>query len=210
MWLSPLLWRHNGRDAVSDHQPYDCLLNHSFRRRWKKTSKLRVTGLCAVNSPVTDEFPAQRASNADFFFHLMTSSCYAGELTLVNTGKWITRIYPQTVNPLMTWFAACVIEVISVGSGNGVSSIRHHAITQTNAVIWALGTNFGEMSSKYIYFVRKNASSLQNDAYISGIHFVRCWVFHRHRGNHPTLPVKERWLIWSKLKICNVKRIIPP
>ena len=31
----------------------------------KKTSKLRVTGLCARNSPVTGEFPAQRASNAE-------------------------------------------------------------------------------------------------------------------------------------------------
>ena len=35
------------------------------RRRSKKTSKLRVTGLCAVNSPVTDEFTTQRASNAE-------------------------------------------------------------------------------------------------------------------------------------------------
>ena len=32
-------------------------------RKSKKTSKLRVTGLCAGNSPVTGEFPAQRASN---------------------------------------------------------------------------------------------------------------------------------------------------
>ena len=31
----------------------------------KKTSKLRVTGLCVGNSPVTGEFPAQRASNAE-------------------------------------------------------------------------------------------------------------------------------------------------
>ena len=37
------------------------------RRRSKKTSKLRVTGLCAGNSPVTGEFPAQRASNAENF-----------------------------------------------------------------------------------------------------------------------------------------------
>ena len=36
-----------------------------FRHRWKKTSKLRVTGLCEGNSPVTDEFPAQRASNEE-------------------------------------------------------------------------------------------------------------------------------------------------
>ena len=34
------------------------------RRRSKKISKLRVTGICAGNSPVTGEFPAQRASNA--------------------------------------------------------------------------------------------------------------------------------------------------
>ena len=31
----------------------------------RKTSKLRVTGLCAGNSPVTGEFPAQRDSNAE-------------------------------------------------------------------------------------------------------------------------------------------------
>ena len=35
------------------------------KRRSKKTSKLRVTGLCEGNSPVTGEFPAQRASNAE-------------------------------------------------------------------------------------------------------------------------------------------------
>ena len=31
----------------------------------KKTSKLRVTGLCVGNSPVTGEFPAQMASYAE-------------------------------------------------------------------------------------------------------------------------------------------------
>ena len=46
-----LQWRHNELDGVSNHQPDDCLLNRLFRRRSKKTSKLRVTGLCAGNSP---------------------------------------------------------------------------------------------------------------------------------------------------------------
>ena len=46
-----LRWRHNGSDSVSNHQPHDCLLNCLFRRRSKKTSKLRVTGLCVGNSP---------------------------------------------------------------------------------------------------------------------------------------------------------------
>ena len=31
----------------------------------EKTSKFRVSGLCGENLPVTDEFPAQRASNAE-------------------------------------------------------------------------------------------------------------------------------------------------
>ena len=64
-WTITLRWRHNGCDSVSDHQPHDCLLNRSFRRRSKKTSKLRVTGLCEGNSPGTGEFPAQMASNAE-------------------------------------------------------------------------------------------------------------------------------------------------
>ena len=56
-----LQWRHNGRDSVSNHLPHQCL----FRRRSKKTSKLRVTGLCAGNSPETGEFPTQMANNAE-------------------------------------------------------------------------------------------------------------------------------------------------
>ena len=48
-------WRHNGHDAVSNHQPHDCLPNHLFGRRSKKTSKLRVTGLCAGNSSVVSQ-----------------------------------------------------------------------------------------------------------------------------------------------------------
>ena len=63
--IQTLLWRHNGRDCVSNHQPHDCLLNRLFRRRSKQTSKPRVTGLCAGNSPGTGEFPAQMASNAE-------------------------------------------------------------------------------------------------------------------------------------------------
>ena len=60
-----LQWRHNEGRGVSNHRGLDCLLNHLFRRRSKKTPKLRVTGLCKGNSPVTGEFPTQRASNAE-------------------------------------------------------------------------------------------------------------------------------------------------
>ena len=60
-----LQWRHNERDGVSNHQRLHHLLNYRFRRRSEKTSQLRVTGLCAGNSPATGEFPAQRASYAE-------------------------------------------------------------------------------------------------------------------------------------------------
>ena len=60
-----LHWRHNGHDSVTNHQTHHYLLNRLFRRRSKKISKLRVTGLCEGNSPVTGEFPAQMASNAE-------------------------------------------------------------------------------------------------------------------------------------------------
>ena len=61
----PLQWRHNGCNGVSNHQPHNCLLNRLSRRRSEKTPKHRVTGLCAGNSPVTGEFPAQRASSGE-------------------------------------------------------------------------------------------------------------------------------------------------
>ena len=64
-WPHSLQWRHNKQDGVSNHQAHDCLLNCLFRHISKKTPKLRVTGLCAGNSPVTGEFPAQMASNAE-------------------------------------------------------------------------------------------------------------------------------------------------
>ena len=55
--LMTLQWRHYERSGVSNHQPRDCLLKRLFRRRSKKTAKLRVTGLCEGNSPMTGEFP---------------------------------------------------------------------------------------------------------------------------------------------------------
>ena len=52
-----LQWLHNERKGVPNHQPHDCSLNRLFRRRSKKASKLRVTGIYVGNSPVTGDFP---------------------------------------------------------------------------------------------------------------------------------------------------------
>ena len=61
----PLQWRHNEGDSITKLRRLDCLLNCLFRRRPKKASKIRITGLCAGNSPGTGEFPAQKASEAE-------------------------------------------------------------------------------------------------------------------------------------------------
>ena len=89
--ISPAIWRQfclsinmlNGTDkcklqcfVVSNHQRLGCLLNRLFRRSSKKTSKLRVTGLCEGKPPVTGGFPSQRASKAEFFpFDEVTLTC---------------------------------------------------------------------------------------------------------------------------------------
>ena len=62
-----LQWHHSGRNGVSNHQPYDCLLKRLFKCRSKKASKRHVIGFCAGNSPVTGEFPTQMPSNAKKF-----------------------------------------------------------------------------------------------------------------------------------------------
>ena len=56
-----LPWHYNERNGVSNRQPHGCLLNRFIQ--W--ASKLHVTDLCEGNSPVTGEFPAQRASNVE-------------------------------------------------------------------------------------------------------------------------------------------------
>ena len=104
----PLQWDHNEPDGVSNHQPRDCLFSRLIRRRSKKTSKLRVTGLCAGNSPVTGEFPAQMASNAEnvsiWWRHqalsfqvvwLICDNCYNGICLLYNDAPfpWFTKIF---------------------------------------------------------------------------------------------------------------------
>ena len=97
--LLTLRWRHNGRDGVSNHQTHDCLLNRLFRRRSKETLKLGVSGLCAGNSPMTSEFPAQMASNAEKCFHLMTSSCNLWYVQIITADGRI-RLFAHFTNSL--------------------------------------------------------------------------------------------------------------
>ena len=104
LYHSTLQWRHNERDGVSNHRPHDCLLTRLFRRRLKETSKPCVTGLCGGNSPVTDEFPAQGASNAEnvsiWWRHHDTVYCHTGPCY---NGAWLYMVRSVYVAMMMHW-----------------------------------------------------------------------------------------------------------
>ena len=126
--------------GVSNHQPHDCLLNRLFRRRWKKTSKLRVTGLCVGNSPGTGEFPAQMASNAE---NVSIWWCHHG-CGKIRRIQRITRsfftdadlVVLTHLELLMYWgliMHICVGGLVSIDSGNNLAPVRTHVIAWTNA-----------------------------------------------------------------------------
>ena len=107
-WLNhPLRWRHNGCDSVSNHQPRECLLRRLITRTSKKTSKLRVTGLCAGNSPETGEFPAQMASNAEnvsiWWRHHALKLRYGWVITSPKNMDMIYYPYPHLNYLSMKW-----------------------------------------------------------------------------------------------------------
>ena len=90
-----LHWRHNDHDGVSNHQPHGCLLNCLFGRRSKKTSKLRVTGLCAGNSPGPVNFPHKGPVTRKMFSFddviMYRKECVLPTLSSVPT-NWITKV----------------------------------------------------------------------------------------------------------------------
>ena len=97
---STLQWRHNGRGDVSNHQPHHCLHSRSFRRRSKKTAKLRVTGFCEGNSPVTGEYPAQMASNAE---NVSIWLRHHGDRKVVNQADSCTDKPVTAITGLLAW-----------------------------------------------------------------------------------------------------------
>ena len=78
--LLSLRWRHNDHAGVSNHQPHGCLLNRLFRCKSKKTSKLRVTGLCAGKFTGDRWISRTNGQLRGKCFHLMTSSWWTHQL----------------------------------------------------------------------------------------------------------------------------------
>ena len=104
----PLQWHHDECHGVSNHHQLDCLLSRLFRRTSKKTPKLRFTGLCEGNPPVTGRFPSQRASDAEnvsiwwrhhvgavITFRPISNICYMGawiKILLMSCSEMFSKI----------------------------------------------------------------------------------------------------------------------
>ena len=120
-WLLSLLWRHNERDGVSNHQPHDGLLNLLFRHRSKKTSKLRVTGLCKGNSSVTDRASQEENVSIWWCHHGEYMYMYFGDMLSCYVGN-CTVVYLPTYNWLsstFTWLSAksvCLLFLVNMFS----------------------------------------------------------------------------------------------
>ena len=99
--------------AMGPRSPASRLFTQPFiQAQTKKASKLLVTGLCAGNSRVTGEFPAQRASNAEnvnisWLHHGALSPCVAKLLSpmvlnmrdeSVRRNKWLHLPSPSVEN----------------------------------------------------------------------------------------------------------------
>ena len=109
----PLQWRHKRLDGVSNHQPYDCLHN----RRSNTISKLRVTGLCAGNSPVTGEFPAQRFCNAEnvsiwWRHHVLDAQSSPWKPYCIIDITLMYAVYPNIYVHILFFFNLCTVQCL--------------------------------------------------------------------------------------------------
>ena len=84
--IHALLWRHNDHDGVSNHQPHGCFLNRLLGRGSKKTSKLRVTGLCAGNSSGSVNSPHKGP---------VTQKMFPFDDVIMAYGELILRVSPK-------------------------------------------------------------------------------------------------------------------
>ena len=114
---------HNEYDVVPNQWRVDCLLNHVFRHRSQKISKLCVTGLCEGNSPVTGELPAKGPVTRKMFpFHDVFMNQWHLHVSLSQTGGRVIcleshgdkgilfRFVSYCIKGLWWWYIAKTLE----------------------------------------------------------------------------------------------------
>ena len=146
------------RDGVSNHQPYNYLLNLSFRRRSKKTSKLSVNGLCIGKSQVIGEFPARRASNAEnvsiwWRHHVQGNVFHSDSHKGHNEDQWCRAIKTHShKNSKMLDFHKYPIAHISTNK----SFLYHLNIIQRHVLKIALNSCLSDLSNYSRMFINQD------------------------------------------------------
>ena len=156
--VNSLQWRHKEHDSVSNHQPHNCLLNGLFRHGSKKTSKLHATGLCEVNSPVTGEFPAQRASNAEnvsvwwrhHMFNLAIVEVFTNSIPYTDglvqdcsfTWSFMVTIYLSWSVQLWSRSVLCIPGTMRIIYDNNCSTLSFFCTVWCRRLFWEYGSNY--------------------------------------------------------------------
>ena len=134
----------------------------------KKSSKLRVTGICEGNRPVTDGFPSQRASNTgnvpiwwrhhDFqinFTYWDTNQIAAFSRTACTNAFSRVKI-------IVLWFIfKWDLSPIAIGWNNGVVPISRQVISLTNVAyvlrrIWRHHAGFKKLNGNDISLINRS------------------------------------------------------
>ena len=138
-----------------------------FRRRSKKTSKLRVTGICEGNPPVTGGFPSHRASDVGNVFswwrhhertrdltttiHSTTKLC-ACFMELKSVSNLLQKCFslfwqifilhfPRTCFTMLTSNNQCIISVTFTTDDLGILMLLVFCI-QVHRSAWNMGTGW--------------------------------------------------------------------
>ena len=183
LWRATLRWRQNGRDSVSNNQLRHCLLSLLFGRRSKKTSKLRVTGLCVGNSPGPVNSPHKGPVARKMFPF--------DDVIMILQQFWIyrARLLWQRLGSTQ-----CVYDVANLGENNW------------NYGFFSYSCSFSHMRvtfmSKTIRGRRPNCDGtyFQNICFL-GVNFMQLWFFIWNRFlNSGPLPRLYGEFIYAKVK----------
>ena len=111
-WLDmqlTLQWCHNEYDGVSNHRRLERLPNRLLSPRSKKTSKIRVSGLCEGHPPMTGKSPTQRASNAEYssirWSHHSLQNFIDSNTSVLENFRGVLLYKNSSIN--QQWFIAC-------------------------------------------------------------------------------------------------------
>ena len=165
--------------------------------RSKKTPKLRVSGLCAGNSPVTGEFPAQRASTRKMFpiDDVIMWFIIGSLLGAVNYKPLPTPLLTQIfVNPDLCRHMASLVhnELIAVA----LSRLTNSATTKKiSCLLWSQQCACRWLSNWATHLqVLWQPISVSYDDIIKWKHFPRYWPFVRGIHRSPVnSPHKGQW-----------------